>query len=44
MKREQFVIEANTIGELRSGGLCSGQHQYRQNLISLTGPESVVSQ
>ena len=28
MKREQFVIEANTIGEL-TGGLCSGQHQYR---------------
>lgn len=43
MKREQFVIEANTIGEPAEGYVL-GNISTEQNLISLTGPESVVSQ
>ena len=43
MKREQFVIEASTIG-VPAEGYVVGSISTDQNLVSLTGPESVVSQ
>ncbi len=43
MKREQFVIEAVTVGEPEEGYMI-GNISTDQNLVSVSGPESVVNQ
>ncbi len=42
MKREQFVIETVTVGEPEEGYIL-GNVAAEQNLVSLSGPESIVS-
>ena len=43
MERKQFVIETATVGEVAEGYIL-GNITSDQNLVSLSGPESVVSQ
>ncbi len=42
MRREQFLIEAGTIGEPQEGYIV-GNITTDQNLVSVSGPESIVS-